>query len=42
MNKLCKPTVAVANGQLGGDFDDELRRTQEILKQALDKVLPDL
>jgi outer membrane protein OmpA-like peptidoglycan-associated protein len=38
MNQLCKPTVH--QGGLDGEFDEEMRRAQEILDEAMKKVVP--
>jgi outer membrane protein OmpA-like peptidoglycan-associated protein len=40
MNQLCQPTLTSSSDS--GEFADEMARTQEILRDAVQRVLPDL
>jgi hypothetical protein len=40
MNQLCKPTIRVAAGGIGDDFDKELARAKQELDAAFKKILP--
>ena len=42
MNKLCKPTQHAVSGPIGEGFDEELKRAQEELRKALERLRPDL